>query len=160
MKKIFTILTLILTTTILNGQETQEKEGPVNTYYTHKHKDILSIPVYQGCEKIPEGENTKLHKCMSEKINQLIGSKITDAEFEELASSGTMSYYNVITLHIDKNGDVILLKSHSSNDRLYEKLIQPRIKEAFEQHPRLIPAKTKNGRFVDFQHNVRVGIIF
>ena len=149
---------LILITPILIAQETKEGKSFIRkNYYTHTHKDILSFPVYPGCEKTPEGENTKLHRCMTGKINELISTKITTAEFEELSIWGSF-YSNVITLRIDKNGEVSLLKSHSSKDRLYEQLIQPRIKEAFEKHPTITPAKTKEGRFVDFEHNVLVGI--
>ena len=86
-------------------EEPDEPEIPIDF--------IQNVPIFPGCEK---GSNSAKRKCMSQKISKFVQNKFNTNLAESLGLTGKQNIY--VTFKINKQGDIIGVKSRAPHPRL------------------------------------------
>lgn len=127
---------------VLREETTKEKpldltsveETPIDEDTTDETVPFIAVefvPVFPGCK----GSNEELKDCFSKKMRKHINKKFDSQLGEELGlSEGKKSIY--VTFKIDKNGNVIDIKSKAPHPRLSDEA-----ERIMKQLPSMIPAK-------------------
>jgi len=96
-----------------NLETAEVEEGPsIEVPWTK----VEQVPVFPGCEKYL-GDNSKLKKCMNEKVNKFISRKFNPEIAQEIGLSGTrIRIFTQFT--IDENGKITNIKTRSQHKEL------------------------------------------
>lgn len=105
-------------------------------------KDVQSVPVYPGCEKKKTNEDKK--KCMSDKINKLVGKKFNTDIAGENGITGLQRIYTEFT--VDKKGNITNVKIRGPHPAL-----EKEAKRVIDKIPSMTPG---------YQRDQPVGVIY
>jgi len=94
---------------------------------------IENVPVFPGCEK---GNNAAKRKCMSNKINKFVQKKFNTDLAENLGLTGKQRIS--VVFKIDKNGDVVGVRSRAPHPRLEQEAAR-----VINQLPKMKPGKQR-----------------
>jgi protein TonB len=116
MKKIYTILLLLLSTTLFS-QEGENSEAPK----TIPLNTIEKVPVYLGCEE--ESSNKELKKCMSYKLAAFVQKKFNTRIASYLKPSVEKVKITVL-FKIDENGKIGNILARGPHPKLEKEAIR------------------------------------
>ena len=113
-------------------------EDPVDVPFSR----IEKVPVYPGCEKKKTNEDKR--KCMSDKINKLVGKKFNTDIAGENGITGMQRIYTEFT--VDKKGNITNLKIRGPHPAL-----EKEAKRVIDKIPSMTPG---------YQRDQPVGVIY
>ncbi len=106
---------------------------------------VEEVPTYPGCESL-SGDEKK--KCMSQQISAFVNKNYNTDLGKELGLTGINRIY--VRFKINKNGEIVDVKSRASHPKLEEEAIR-----VIEQLPLVTPGK-QNGEAVDVMYSLPI----
>ncbi len=107
---------------------------------------IEQVPLYPGCENLASNEEQK--KCMSQKIQEHVQQNFNTKMGKEVGLTGVNRV--IVQFKIDKNGNIVDLKSRAPHPKLEEEA-----KRVINSLPQMIPGK-QNGKAVGVMYSLPI----
>lgn len=137
MKRVFSVLLLLIFPILLLSQGL----GPFT------QREVISVPVFPGCEYIPIDDKVELTSCMREKISSILSEKL-DLE-DILISEGIYNAAARIQFVVSKEGKIISVEALKGGNPILGDASVEIIKDISSTLPLMIPGKLENGEPVN-----------
>ena len=165
MKKTLTTLALLLISFgILNAQEVPSivEIPPTDTpptISTDPEEEVVSMPIYPGCEAIAEQDSPDTGKCFRDIIRTQIHNRLM-MKMDELAELGMDRMTTVVSFVVSKEGRLANIQTESGNSSTYRRIVEDEMKRMAANFPDILPAKIANGEPVNYRYLVPVTFVF
>ena len=167
MKKTLTTLALLLISFgISKAQETPSiVETPPSISYppptisTDPEEEVVSMPIYPGCEAIAEQDSPEVQKCFHNQVRTQVHNRLM-MKTDELSELGMNRLTTVLSFVVSKEGRLANIQTESGNSSTYRRIVEDEMKRMAANFPDIIPAKIANGEPVNYKYRVPVTFVF
>ena len=146
---------------ILIAQETSgiEEVPPMASTSTNPEEEVISLPIYPGCEIIAGQNSPDIQKCFHNKVRTQIHDRLMMKTYE-LAEIGTNRMTTVLTFVVSKEGRIINVQTESGNSSIYRRIVEEEMRQMAANFPDILPAKIANGEPINYKYRVPVTFVF
>lgn len=120
-------------------------------------QDVFHYAVFSGCEKFI-GDDSRLYSCFAEKLNVLIGDKISPAMDKYMKMKNFKTKLKGKVFYTILKTGKLEYKSITIDDKKFEELVIPLLKELFDSIT--VEPGTKNGKPTNMSGQVPLRIAY